>query len=416
MSAVEATLGATAPAAGASATSPWRPVVVAAVLFGMYAAFGAAWIGVVPLFPEVRAALSATPGEASWLVSVVSLAKSVFPILAGVAAARWGLTSTLRTAALLIALSIAVPFLPSFWAWIVGRFVFGVGGALWVTLMPAVVMQVFPAERRPLVNALNGVAVNTGVIVALKASLPLAAEVGWRGALATYGAVTGVFVVALFALGAIGPAPRAPAPATGATATAKRLRYVDVLKSPVTWVVSCAFTGPLALYLVLNTFLPSYFQTTYAMTRQEGADLLSWMNLWGIPASIATGLLVQRFGRAKPFLVVGSLLLPACVALSTVASLRPLLGVLLAGAGVGLFVTVAPLVTLLQSQRGMTPATIGMVLGTMFSLTYVLSSATPGVVGFLVDGGFAVGPLLVACAALGFTPAIGLFLDEVRRR
>ncbi len=387
-----------------------RAFVVAAVLFGMYAAFGAAWIGVVPLFPEVRAALDVPAGQASWLVSVVSLAKSVFPILAGVLAARVGLTTTLRAAAALIVLSVAVPFLPTFWAWLVGRFAFGVGGALWVTLMPAVVMQVFPVERRPLVNALNGVAVNTGVIVALKVSLPLAASVGWRGALSVYGVATAVFAIALVALGALSPKPAAP------SATTTKLRYVDVLKSPVTWVVSLAFTGPLALYLVLNTFLPAHFEATYGLARQASADLLSWMNLWGIPASIATGLLVQKLGRAKPFLVVGALLLPASVALSTVPALRPFLGALLAGAGVGLFVTVAPLVTLLQSQRGMTPASIGMVLGTMFSLTYVLSSATPGVVGFLVDRGVGLGPLLVACAALGFTPAIGLFLEETRRR
>lgn len=395
--------------------APSRAFVVAAVLFGMYAAFGMAWIGVVPLFPEIRAALSVGAGDASWLVSVVSLAKSVFPILAGVAAARIGLTSTLRLAGLLVVLGAAVPFLPTFWAWLAGRFVFGVGGALWVTLMPAVVMQVFPAERRPLVNALNGVAVNTGVIVALKITLPLTEQIGWRAALASYSVLTAVFLVALFALGPLAPKPAARAswrtpPGQGT------LRYVDVLKAPVTWIVSVAFTGPLALYLVLNTFLPQYFQATYDLPRQASADLLGWMNLWGIPASIATGLLVQKLGRAKPFLVVGSLLLPASVALACVPSLRPLVGVLLAGAGVGLFVTVAPLVTLLQAQRGMTPASIGMVLGTMFSLTYVLSSATPGLVGALVERGFEVGPLLFACAFLGLTPAIGLFLAEVPRR
>ncbi len=385
-----------------------RGIAVAVVLFGMYASFGMAWIGVVPLFPEIKAALDVQGGQAAWIISVVSLAKSVFPILAGILAARIGTTKTLRTAGALIVISAAIPFLPTYWAWLIGRFVFGVGGALWVTLMPSVVMQVFPVEKRALVNAANGVAVNTGVILALQLSLPLASSIGWRGALSIYGALTGVFFVALLLLGTIGAAPRA------AQAVAPPMTYAQVLSLPTTWIISIAFTGPLALYLVFNTFMATYFEQTFAISRADSAGLLSWMNLWGIPASIVTGLLVQRTKRCRPFLIVGAVLLPVGALCSLIPSLRPLQGVFLAMTGVGLFVTVSPLVTLLQMQPGMTPASIGMVTGTMFSVTYILSSVTPGVVGWIVDHGFAMGPALFACCVLGATPAVGLFLRESR--
>ena len=70
-----------------------RQWLIILVLFFMYAAFGAAWMAVVPLFPELETALGVSRTDAAWLVTIVSLAKSVIPILAGVVAARLGLTT-----------------------------------------------------------------------------------------------------------------------------------------------------------------------------------------------------------------------------------------------------------------------------------------------------------------------------------
>ena len=101
-----------------------RGVVVPLVLFGMYAGFGAAWMAVVPLFPEIKPGLAVDLPAAVGLVTIVSLAKSVVPILAGVAAARFGLSSTLKAAAVLMSFSVIVPWLPGFPLWVAARFFF----------------------------------------------------------------------------------------------------------------------------------------------------------------------------------------------------------------------------------------------------------------------------------------------------
>jgi MFS family permease len=392
----------------ASAGQGARAVLVPLVLFGMYAAFGASWMAVVPLFPELEGLLGVPRVDAAWLVTVVSLAKSVVPILAGVAAARFGLTRTMRGAALLIAVSVVVPWLPGgLPAWIAARFVFGVGGAIWLTLMGAVVVDVVAAERRGFVNAINGVAVNTGAIIGLKTALPLKDALGPQGAMTALSAATALFLVLLVALGPLSQA--AP----------RQVSFGDILKSyravlaeRATWLIAGAFCGPLALYLVVNTWLPSYLEQVYALTRVEAASALSTMNLWGIPASLTIGVLLQKgVWRVRGWILVGAIVLPVGMvgALLVDASLRP---VFFALAGAGLFIPVAPLVTLLQKQPGMTAARFGMVMGTMGSVTYVVSSVAPNVVGSAVAAGVPIADVLVPCCVLGVTPLLGLLLPE----
>jgi CP family cyanate transporter-like MFS transporter len=390
--------------------APWSPatraVVVPVVLFGTYAAFGASWMAVVPLFPELKTSLGVDAAAVAWLVTVVALAKSVVPILAGVAAARVGLTWSLRVAAALMATSVVTPWLPGWTSQVAARLVFGVGGAMWLALMGAVVVDVVRPERRGFVNALNGVAVNTGAIVGLSAALPLQAAFGTQLALALLSSATVVFAALCFALGPLGAAPpKVPVVDIGRA-------YARVLGERTTWVIAAAFCGPLALYLVMNTWLSTHLQGAFGMTRADAAGWLATMNLWGIPASLAIGIMLQRnIGPVRLHIAVGALLLPVGVAAALTVD-EVWRAVAFAVAGIGMFLPVAPLVTLLQRQPGMTAAKVGMVMGTMGSVTYVVSSVAPNVVGSLVDAGFALDGVLLPCCLLGLTPLVALGLSE----
>lgn len=389
-------------------TSAARGVVVPLVLFGMYAAFGASWMAVVPLFPELETLLGVPRSDAATLVSVVSIAKSIVPILAGVIAARIGLTSTMRLAGVLIALSVVIPWLPGgLPVWVAARFVFGIGGAIWLTLMGAVVVDVVAPQRRAFVNALNGVAVNTGVIIGLRTALPLKDSLGAQGALTALSAATAVFLVVLIGAGAL------------SSAAPKKVSFVEILKSyaqvlklPTTWIVAVAFCGPLALYLVVNTWLPTYLEQAYALTRKDATTALSTMNLWGIPASLAIGVLLQRrVWKVRGWIFLSALVLPIGMAGALLVDEQWRM-TLFAVAGAGLFMPVAPLVTLLQRQPGMTAARFGMVMGTMGSVTYIVSSVSPNVVGAQVAAGVPLASVLVPCCLLGLTPLMGLLLQE----
>ena len=383
--------------------------LLAAIIFGMYASFGMSWMGVVPVFLEIEKTLSIQHADATWIISIISLAKSFFPIVAGILAARIGLYSSLKISGLLILIGVIIPWLPNYYAWIVARFLFGIGGAMWVTLMGAVTMKIFPAEKRPLINSLNGVAVNCGVTFALWYTIPLSAMFGWQKALSIYSLISAVFFILLWLSGGI----KGDTQNQNATSIKDILKgYLSTVKMPVTWIISLAFTGPLALYLVFNTWLPIYYIEVLKIPKLQTMGLMASMNLFGIPAAIITGLLLQKFKKCKGFILAAVILLPVVSYFAIMSTTVSSIGLLLPLIGVGMFLSVSPIVTLLQCQPGMSPAIVGMILGTMFSATYIVSSLIPGLVGYGYNHQMSLKFLLSLCCILSVSPAAALVLKE----
>lgn len=383
--------------------------LIASVLFGMYVSFGMSWMGVVPILQELQVAFQFDKASGSWLVSIVSMAKSIFPILAGILASRWGLTRSMRLGAILIVLGVIVPFLPSFTAWVVMRFLFGVGGAIWVTLMGAVTLQVFEPQQRPMINALNGVAVTVGVVIALQLTLPLTAFMGWKLTLAAYSGLSAVFMFLLFALGQLpGQQPVKDGPSFWQTLKA----YGGTMKLPVTWIISLSFTGPLALYLVMNYWLPVYYQDVMGLAKTQTMQLMTWMNMGGIVGSVVTGYLLQKLNKTKVFIALGAIVLPVSAGVAMLITDPAILPFILFVAGVGMFLSVSPLITLLQSQPDMNPGKVGMILGTMFSVTYIVSSLAPDIVGRAYAAEYSLQWVLLSFCITTISPALALLLPE----
>lgn len=395
--------------APAALTTP-RVVVLAVVLPLVYALFGVTWMGFVPLMPEVMGLLGAeTKAQGTLLITSISMAKSVVPILTGIIAARLGMRRTLLFAGALIVVGGAAPWMGDYGVALVVRFLLGVGGAMWVTLMGSVVLAELPQDKRPLANSVNGIAVNAGVIIALALTLPLASLVGPRVALSAASVLTALALVALVWVGDIGGAAK-PASVKETVAA-----YAGTLKLPTTWLLAVAFCGPLALYLVLNTFLGAHLEQAFGVARAASMRWLSFMNLWGIPASIGAGLwLVKRPTHTKGLLLASAVLLPVGVVGAVLAPTDSGRAVAFAVAGFGTFLPVSPLITAMQKAPGQTPARLGMIFGTMFAVTYLVSAAVPTAVGAFVEGGTPLATALLASALLGLTPAFGLGLLRAR--
>ena len=60
---------------------------------------------------------------------------------------------------------------PQYWAFVLGRFIMGFGGAVYVVYFSPVVINYFKPETRPTVNALNSVAYNVGGMARLRGVL-----------------------------------------------------------------------------------------------------------------------------------------------------------------------------------------------------------------------------------------------------
>jgi cyanate permease len=384
--------------------------VVEAVLFITYAAFGISWIAVTPLLPELGSALKASNAQLGLLNSAVSAAKIVSPLLTGWAALRFGLKRTIAVGAVCIVASAFIPFSHSLAPLLLARFVFGLGGAVVVTLLGPAVMQWFSPGELPVVNGINNVAVNTGITITLFATMPLAARIGWRNALLAYAVLNAVCALAWMLLGREG-APRSTA------ARRSTVRYADVWRMRETWLITLAFLFPLSLYLALNSWLPAYYVEAFGMTRLAASRYTGLFNLVGIPAAVLGGVLTRRLGLRRPFLI-GAGLAVGFGALGMILFREPALlrasAILL---GTAFFIAGSPLLTTAMELPGVTPEHIGLMMGTMFSCSYLVSSFSPLVVGWLRDRTGSFVPGLVGWAIASWALALcGLLLPETGPR
>jgi cyanate permease len=392
-----------------------RRHLIEAILFLSYAAFGVSWLAVAPLAVDLLRVFGVTPAQFADLNTAVALPKIVVPVVAGWAANRFGLKRTILVALVLVCAVAAGPLVPRFDVVLASRFVFGVGGAVLVTLMAPMVMQWFPKPELPTVNALNGVAVNTGIAFTMFLTAPLAATAaGWRGTLLAYAAVHVVLLVAWAVVGRDpgggGDDDAITRPMTGRE---PRVRYVDVWRMKETWLVSLAFTGGVALYLTFSFWLPAFYQEHLGLARGAASRITGLVNLAGIPSAIVCGLLTRHLGVRRPFLVAGGLVTgiaafgmflctsPAAAAASAIVL------------GVALFTPTAAIVTSIMELRGVTPRHVSLIMGTMFTFCYALSGLAPKLVGFLhgVTGSYVPGFTVMAVFSWVILVA-GLLLPE----
>lgn len=396
------------------APSPHR-FVIEAILFLTYAAFGLSWIALTPLADEVMKELKVGTTQFAMLATMVSVAKVVAPLATGFLAVRIGLKKTILLGSALIACAMVAPFAPNFELFLVSRFVFGLGGAIVVTLLGPMTMQWFPTSERPIVTAFNNVAVNTGISITLLTTVPLAGALGWRKALMVYAGISILLFLAWALLGrdkpeaaapGVAPAAEAASPAPVAEA-APAVGYGDVWRMPETWWIALSFAGPLALYLAFNTFLPKHFMEAYGMTKAAASNYTAIFNLVGIPTAIAAGVLTKQLGLRRPF-IIGAGVLMGLSSLGLIYLSSPaLITISAVGLGVAMFTYVAPLFTIPMELKGTSPAHVSLMMGTVFSFAYLVSSFSPMLVGYLHDTMHSYVPGFLVWALFSWVLALG---------
>ena len=371
-----------------------RRYLIEILLFTTYLVFGISWLAYAQLMPELMEVYSFSKAEGGSLISFVSFAKAFVPLFAGALAARLGLKNAMLTGAAFAALAVAVPFLPSYQALLVGRFLFGMGGAVIVTLIGPIVMTWFPKEELPVVTGLNNVAVNTGITVATFITVPVARSFGWQNTLIGFGALCALMAVLWALLGEVGPIKRE----VSATVAETKPTIGEMLKRSETWWIALAFAGPLCIYLALNAWLPAHLEQAFGLDRAGASSLTSLFNAVGIPVAIISGWLCKKLGKRRPLIIM----MPVS---SWMLVSSPDAGVRVAGAvalGASLFLYVAPLFTIPMELPGMDPARVALMMGCIFSLAYCLSTLSPIVTGYLADqyGSYALGLKLFSASSV----------------
>jgi CP family cyanate transporter-like MFS transporter len=392
--------------------------IVGALMFLIYAAFGLSWVATTPLIGDLKAALGLQDAQLGLLTTAVAVGKILAPLVTAWLSLRLGVARTLGLGAIAICACALTPFMHDFTGFLATRFVFGIGGAMVVTLLSPMTMQGFGAAERPFMNALNNVSVNTGITVTLFATVPLAERLGWQRTLLAYAALSVVLagLWLLFGRDARSDRPAGEGPSCSTTDPSP-VGYRDVWTRRETWIIALSFAGPLALYLALNTWLPRHLMESAHLAKATASQLTGLFNLVGIPTALGMGWATQKLGLRRPF-ILGAGLAMAMASMALVlghgmAVWIPASVVL----GMAFFTYTAPLFTLPMELPGFTPRHVALLMGTVFSVAYSVSALSPVLVGWAHDvtGSYVVG-LVPWCLGSLVLAAGGWLLPETGPR
>ena len=358
------------------------PTLVAALLY--FDVSFMVWVLIGPLAPFLRDDLGLSATQQGLLVAV--------PLLGG---------------------SICRPLLGALGDRIGGRRAGLVG--LTLTLIPLVVTRQFASSAAPLFAAglLHGVAValplagawyppqyqgramgiagagNSGSLVATLAAPRLAERFGWE---ATFGlmALPVLVVLVLFALMARdSPARRPP----------QRLRdYADVLRDSDTIWFSCLYGLTFGGFVGFASFLTTFFNEQYAVSRVTAGDLTTIVVVAGSLLRPVGGWLADRIGGYRLLLV---LLVAVAGCFGLVATLPPLSAVTAAlFAALGLLGMGNGAVFQLVPQRF--PTRMGLITGIVGAAGGLGGFFLPSLLGAMKDatGTYASGLMVLACVFL----------------
>ena len=250
-------------------------------------------------------------------------------------------------------------------------------------------------------------AVNCGIVAAFQVVPGLHESYSWRSILVAAGCLSLALSVLWFFFGS-------DAATTGKKETAS---FMEVAGRKETWLIAMAFTGPLALYLALNSTLPDHFRVCFGLDAKAASTLTSLFNLVGIPTAIFSGWITGRLGLRRPLIICAGILMPSC---SLGLCFAPSQTVRLAcaiGLGISLFLYVAPLFTIPMELPGSNPAFVARLNGIVFSGAYLLSGLSPMIVGYFFDrtGSYSLG-LAFFCLSSCLLGLGGWFLPETGPR
>jgi CP family cyanate transporter-like MFS transporter len=370
------------------------------ILFGMYLAFGLSWLAYAPLLGQLEASFHVEHAASALLISAISLASALVPMLAGWLGSRLDLRKSIALGGVLCASAVVVPWIGSFPVVIGLRFLLGVGGSVIATWMGPVIMGWFPPRQWALINGFNTVSCNVGITLAMYATLPISERFGWRQTLTGFGCLSAGLTVLWLLL----------SPRTVAVVNQNEEPSVsagEVLRRASTWWMVLAFTGPLASYLALNSWLGQHLVEAHDLTSDQAPRLVGYISLVGLPIAPLGGWITTRLGLRRPILLFAGMVLPLTT-LALIWDNHPYLWATAVGFAFQLYVSA--LFTIPMELPGASRSSVGMTMGTILSLSYILAFGSPILVGWLRDhsGSYAAG--LSLFAGLSASLAVGGWL------
>lgn len=383
-----------------------RAKLIELIMFFTYAFFAVSWIAGSTLTPQIMQYFQLDSFVSATLISnSITLAKIIGNFCAAGILVKLLPKKAIGLGSGLVVLgSILAIMAPQYWLFVIGRFIMGFGGAVYVVYFSPVVMHYFSPDVRPTVNALNGVAYNVGGVLAMGIVGPIILMMQtWQGSMAFFAAISAVLFLAWLLVGqdfALNTADEAQEQQM----VEESYSFGEALREKFNWILPFTYSGILTFYIVLLNIFP-ISGTTVIHSKTLGIIVA----VGGITGTIITILLSKVYKKRLPVIRTCGLLLTAC-GIIMFTTTNGLVAILAAFAiGNLMFIPVTSLFMIPQELPHMTPAKLTKIMGIFWAFAYIIETIAFFFIGIIIDlSGYAAG--LMVSVVISATAFLGSFL------
>ncbi|MFD6444144.1 CynX/NimT family MFS transporter [Promicromonospora sp. NPDC060204] len=367
-----------------------------------------------PVMSDVAAGLGLDQTLAGLLVGIPALCFSVVAPAASTLIAKVGPYAAVTVALVGVIVGTLVRSAGSGTVGVVAAFAGTVvlGSAITVgnVVVPVIIARDFPARTAPATGLYSSV-MNLGSVFATSLTAPLAALLGWRGAIASW-AVVAVVALVWWKITTRRLVDRPAAVHAPPVAERPEETWAGVLRRPITWVLVVAFAGQSFSYFAVTGWLPELLRDLLGVSVTTAGNAAAPFQGLAIAGSVLVPLALAARVPMRGAAVVMALLWVSLPAGLLLAPQWWLLWVSLAGiAQGGNFVVIFTVV----AQRCRTVAQTRRTVAAVQAFGYAVAASAPAVIGAVhaASGGWTAALVVM----LGSTLALGTAeLVATRRR
>ncbi|MFD7311175.1 CynX/NimT family MFS transporter [Promicromonospora sp. NPDC059942] len=367
-----------------------------------------------PVMSDVAAGLGLDQTLAGLLVGIPALCFSVVAPAASTLIAKVGPYAAVTVALVGVIVGTLVRSAGSGTVGVVAAFAGTVvlGSAITVgnVVVPVIIARDFPARTAPATGLYSSV-MNLGSVFATSLTAPLAALLGWRGAIASW-AIVAVVALVWWKITTRRLVDRPAAVHAPPVAERPEETWAGVLRRPITWVLVVAFAGQSFSYFAVTGWLPELLRDLLGVSVTTAGNAAAPFQGLAIAGSVLVPLALAARVPMRGAAVVMALLWVSLPAGLLLAPQWWLLWVSLAGiAQGGNFVVIFTVV----AQRCRTVAQTRRTVAAVQAFGYAVAASAPAVIGAVhaASGGWTAALVVM----LGSTLALGTAeLVATRRR
>lgn len=235
-----------------------------------------------PVVAEVSADLHLTQASVGLLTGIPVLCFGILTPAAAAFLGRFGINTAITASLATVLLGTIVRSCGGFTTALVGTVLIGAAITVGNVSVPVIVARDFASSASTVTGLYVGV-FNVGSALSTTLTAPLAAVVGWRWAVASWG----LFAIIGYVFWRIAAPHLRPDPAPVEHPETPTAHAGGVLRRPLTWMLAIAFCGQAFGYYAITAWLPTILSDTIGIPRSAAGGAAALFQLLAIVGGVA---------------------------------------------------------------------------------------------------------------------------------